>query len=87
MTDFAKLFITPHGQLLVTKEFDEEYQLAFRGHGNSFCSPTVTMNFSTKEARESAYEAVGQEEADKHAKDIAATVISIFGEYKGEVSA
>lgn len=76
---FAKLFDTPHGQLLVTKEFEEdEYQLAFRGVGNHCCSPTVSFTFETKEDRDRAFDATGQEHADRQAAEMAAVVEGLF---------
>lgn len=81
MTIFAKLFDTPSGQLLVTKEFDDdEYKLTLRGEGNSFCDPALSFTYETKEARDEAFESVDQVQAEASAAEMATMVASFFKE-------
>lgn len=77
---FAKLFDTPHGQLLLTKEFeDEEYQLTARGQDFGGASPAVSFTFETQEARDAAFDTATQEQADATAAQLDSTVRSLMG--------
>lgn len=81
MHTFAKLFDTPHGQCLVTKERsddDDSYQVAFRGVGNEVASPTLSFSYGSLEERDQAFDSMGQEDADKIAAEMDAVVNGMF---------
>lgn len=71
---FAKLFTTPHGQLLLTTDFDEDedmpWLLSARGEDVSGVRATMTFKFETEEERDLSFEAGSQETAEATAGDM-----------------
>lgn len=83
MTDdrkFARLFDTPDGQLLITKEFDDEehpdapYRLRIRGEGIKGIDASLSYGWDTPAQRREAFDEFTQGQAEVAAKDLAATL-------------
>lgn len=77
---FVKLFDTPHGQLLVTKEFDEEYQMAIRGEAIGGASPVARLGYDTKSERDEQFTTIDQAKADQQAATFANMLTRLFKE-------
>lgn len=76
---FAKLFDTRHGQLLITKEYDDEgdrHGLAARFEGA--CSMTISTWFADEQSRDEAFANWMQADAERQGESMAATT-SKFG--------
>lgn len=82
MSDFAKLFDTPHGQILVTKEFDDGYKITVRGRQFGGADPAVTAEYDSKEDREDAFIKIDQTVADKQAEAFAKMMAELFQDDK-----
>lgn len=85
MKNFAKLFDTPHGQLLVTQEaYDDDadaaqpYPLELRGEGNSFCEARLIYRYPNTDERQQAFDEVDQAIAEEMAAMLAGQVAAIF---------
>lgn len=88
MTDdrkFARLFDTPDGQLLVTKEFDDDgypeepYRLRLRGEGVKGIAASLSFGWDTPKLRQEAFDEFTQGQAEAVAKDLAATLRNFSG--------
>jgi hypothetical protein len=76
---FAKLFDTPHGQLLVTREYDAmegKYEIVVRGAGNGTMTPEVRLGGwdDDEEASRDALAKTDQAMAERNAAELAAMV-------------
>lgn len=77
---FAKLFDTPDGQLLVTKEFDDiehddaPYRLSLRGEGVKGVDAAISFGWPSEAERDNVFSRCVQEDADRHARELAAMV-------------
>ena len=82
---FAKLFDTPHGQLLATRDYDDDespekpYTITARGQGNDVADPSMTFTWETAEERDAAFEAIDQEAADQCAAMLAGMLVGFSG--------
>lgn len=82
---FAKLFDTPDGQLLVTHEYDDTdhgeapYRLNFRGEQHKGVDPAISFGWPTETERDEVFDRVTQEDADRQARELAATVRGFMG--------
>lgn len=84
MAVFARLFETPSGQVLLTKEFEEdEYRLSLRGEGNSIATPTLSFTYEDEETRDRAFDSITQQHADEQGAEMARVVGSFFGKKEG----
>ena len=83
MSAFAKLFDTPDGQLLVTKEFDDgeenPYRISMRSEDQHGVDPSIAFGWATDLERDEAFDSVDQARADKTAAELTATVRNFMG--------
>jgi hypothetical protein len=85
MSAFAKIFDTPHGQLLVTKDYDDEhedapYRINARGESNSVAQPSMGFGWESEEERDAAWDQdTNQQEADKIAAALHNAINNLFG--------
>lgn len=72
MSDFAKLFDTPHGQLLVFMEDgDDEPVIRVIGAVYEGVQPSATLSGwpNDEEGQQAAFDSIGQEQANNLASD------------------
>lgn len=85
---FAKLFDTPHGQLLVTMEFDDTeepanpYKMRMRGEAFKDADIAIAYSYPTLEQRDGWFERITQEDANLVAAKLQAMAQGMFGEQR-----
>lgn len=90
---FAKLFDTPDGQLLVTKEFDDiehddaPYRLSLRGEGIKGVDATISFGWGSDAERDDVFAQCGQDDADRQARELAQTLANFMAPQSEEVAA
>jgi len=80
---FAKLFDTPHGQLLAFMDTeDDEPVVVLKGEPRNGVLPSVTLSgYSDEEVgQKREFEAIDQAKADSTAKSMHDAMASLFGE-------
>lgn len=85
MTAFAKIFETPHGQLLATMDFDDDehpeapYRITARGEGNGSATPSLGFGWESESERDAAWDQeMNQENAEKIASDLHNAISKLF---------
>lgn len=80
MKDFAKIFTTPHGQLLATCDHEDGAPVVtFRGADLPFVTPSVLYTFDNEAARDAAFDGITQALADETAAELWNTANNLFG--------
>lgn len=80
---FAKLFDTPHGQLLVVKDGvddDDQYPLSIRGEEFGGVIAAFNPAYQTSDACDAAFERFDQAEADRQAEGLRKMLTSLLSE-------
>lgn len=84
MALFAKLFDTPHGQLLVTKDFNDEdsdapYRIECRGEGSHAADPFVSFGWDNGAERDAEFDSTDQCKADTIAAELVSMSRNVLG--------
>ncbi len=84
MTEFAKLFTTPHGQLLITRdgmsdEHDDQWVLTARGEDYRGVQATMAFTYQSQEGMDQAFEGATQEQADNTAQQMRGMLEKLLG--------
>lgn len=90
---FAKLFDTPDGQLLVTKEFDDiehddaPYRLSLRGEGVKGVDASISFGWASEAERNEVFDRCAQDDADRQARELAQTLANFMAPQSEEAAA
>jgi hypothetical protein len=79
---FAKLFDTPSGQLLATRdeqEDDDTWPIRMRGAEVGGCTPASVLGFYTEAERDAAFDRICQADAEKSAAHLRSAVVAMTG--------
>ena len=84
MTEFAKLFTTPHGQLLITREgmsdeYDDQWVLIAQGEDYRGQLGIMAFTYESQEDMDQAFEGITLEHADNTAQQMQVILEMLFG--------